>query len=112
MILTDMYEAIQSAGMEVYLAGQAEGECIRERIVIGDAGVIPEGKSLGKHIYAVTGFVPASRSTDIAALMDRARTALTSVRALRPTGESSEGEIIDEIKAYAVTAEYYALCAL
>ena len=112
MILTDMYDAVKSAGIDVYLAGQADGECRRERVVLADAGVIPEGKTVGRHIFYVTGFVPASRSTDIASLLSRTRSALTGVSAIRPTGEVSQGEILDEIKAYAVTAEYCAMCAL
>lgn len=112
MIVTDMYDAIKAAGADVYLPAQAMGECRSERVVIEDAGVVPMGKTVGKHIFYVTGFVPAARSTDIYALMERVRRALAGMSAIRPTGEMSEGQVIDAIKAYSATAEYCAMCAL
>ncbi len=112
MIMTDMYDALKGAGLEVYLPGQAVGECRAPRILLADAGVIPHGRTLGRHVFYVTACVPFARPIEAAGTLERARAALQSVTSVRPTGETSEGETDDTTKAYCISAEYAAMCSL
>lgn len=112
MIITDMYDALKGAGLDVYLPGQAVGECRAPRVLLADAGVMPAGKTIGRHVFFVTACVPFARPIDVSGVLERARAALRGVPSVRPTGETSEGETDDEGKAYCVSAEYVAMCSL
>lgn len=111
-VMTNMIDVLKNADIDAYLPGKHAGPCKSAYVVIEDDGVRQTGKTTGRHLYVVTAFVPVNAPTELVSLLSEVRLALSGVGAVRPTGERSPDEIVEEIGAYCASEVYSALCSL
>lgn len=111
MLLTDMYDALESAGLSVYLAGQHDGPCEAPYVIVSDAGTTATGKTCGFRSFIVTACVPIGAPLKLRETMAAAAEALETIGSIR-RADTSEEDIDEETLCRFMSTEYRALCSL
>lgn len=110
-VMTNMIDTLNAAGLNAYLPGRHQGQCLKPYTVIEDGGTEQVGKTTGRHVYLVTVLVPLDAPTRMQTELVNVQAALKAMPFLK-IGEKNPDFIDEDKNAYCVALEYSALCSL
>lgn len=110
MNYSSIEKALISAGIQVKRPGTHEGICHTPYCVVQQHGTYPFAATIhqGYTLYLIHIYVPLDRYTALEQMCALVRHALSKT-SLRPTGNESAAEILDNYKAHTMSLEYMAM---